>query len=137
MPQESAQGSTEHGTVVGTPGYMAPEQERGEVEKVDARSDVWALGALLQFLLAGEPAVARPLSAMRERAMAEVPDDRYQSVSELGADLARYLAGRPVGAYRESVWERAGRVLARYKTPILLVLAYLVMRALLVLIFGR
>lgn len=128
---------TEDGTVIGTPGYMAPEQERGEVERVDERSDIWALGALLGFLLAGEARVARPLAAMRARAMAEAPDDRYPKVRELADDLARYLAGRSVGAYRESLWEKASRVFVRYRTPILLVLAYLVMRAVLLLVFRR
>src|SRR5438309_1344124 len=34
---------TGHGTVMGTPGYMSPEQERGETEKIDARSDIFSL----------------------------------------------------------------------------------------------
>ena len=67
---------TAHGTILGTPGYMAPEQERGEVDRIDERTDVWALGALLGFLLAGEEA-PRPLEAIRRRAMAAEPEDRY------------------------------------------------------------
>jgi serine/threonine protein kinase len=127
---------TAHGTILGTPGYMAPEQERGEVERIDERTDVWALGAILAFLLAGaEP--ARPLAAIRRRAMAAEPEARYPKVEELAADLARYLAGLPVGAHREGLLERAGRFVRRYRTPILLILAYLVMRALLILWLGR
>lgn len=45
---------TEHGRVVGTPAYMPPEQARGDVDRIDARSDVYALGAMLYEILSGE-----------------------------------------------------------------------------------
>ena len=125
-----------HGTILGTPGYMAPEQERGEVERIDERTDVWALGAILGFLLTGEE-TPRPLAAIQRRAMAADPAERYPKVEELAADLSRYLAGLSVGAYRESFVESAARFVRRYRTPILLVLAYLVMRALLLIFLGR
>ena len=126
---------TLHGTVLGTPGYMAPEQERGEVERTDERTDVHALGAILAFLLQGE--AVKPLEAIRARAMAAEPEGRYGNVRELSADLGRYLDGLPVTAYRESLMEQAGRIFRRYRVPILLVLAYLLMRVLLILILGR
>jgi len=126
----------ERGTILGTPGYMAPEQERGEVERIDERTDVYALGAILSFLLQEEP-VPRPLQAIRSRAMAAEPAGRYASVRELSADLGRYLDGLPVAAYRENLLEQAERVFRRYRAPILIVLAYLLMRVLLILILGR
>jgi eukaryotic-like serine/threonine-protein kinase len=127
---------TAHGTILGTPGYMAPEQERGEVERIDERTDVWALGALLQFLL-GDEAAPRPLEAIRRRAMAAEPEARYPNVEDLAADLSRYLAGLPVGAHPEGLFETIGRFVRRYRVPILLVLAYVLMRALLILFLGR
>ena len=116
---------------------MAPEQERGEVERIDERTDVYALGAILSFLLEGEERIPKPLQAIRGRAMAAEPDERYPGVRELSADLGRYLDGLPVAAYRESLAEQAARLYRRYRAPILLVLAYLLMRALLILILGR
>jgi eukaryotic-like serine/threonine-protein kinase len=125
------------GTIMGTPGYMAPEQERGEVERIDERADVYALGAILSFLLQGEEPIPRPLKAIRSRAMAAEPEGRYPTVRELSADLGRYLDGLPVAAYRENLIEQTARLFRRYRAPILIVLAYLLMRALLILILGR
>jgi hypothetical protein len=115
---------------------MAPEQERGEVDRVDERADVYALGALLGFLLGGE-AAPKPLEAIRRRAMAADPADRYPQVAELAGDLGRYLAGLAVGAHRESLLEKAGRFARNHRVALLLVLGYLVMRVILILILGR
>jgi serine/threonine protein kinase len=132
-------GIAEHATILGTPGYMAPEQAAGRSD-VDERVDVYALGALLAFLLCGKPTVEghgrvpRALSAIVRRARAEAADARYSSVAALADDVRRYAGGFAVDAYRESLFERGRRLVRIYRTPILLVVAYLLMRVVLLLI---
>jgi serine/threonine protein kinase len=119
---------TAAGTVLGTPGYMAPEQARGE-SAVGVAADVYALGALLFFLAGEDP--PRALAAVIARARAPRAEDRYPAVGALQEDIARFLSDLPVSAYAEHPLERARRLAAKYRTPLVLVLAYLVMRALL------
>ena len=56
LPPESAS-ATIAGTIMGTPQYMSPEQARGEVETLNGRSDIYALGAILYHILALRPPV--------------------------------------------------------------------------------
>ena len=134
--------TTAHGTVLGTPGYMAPEQERGEVNLIDQRTDVFALGSILKHLLQEPPgsprveAYSRPLQAMCAKAMASEMSARYSSVQELASDVGRYLDGMPVSAYRENIFERAARLVSHNRVAVVLVLAYLFMRLLFIL-FSR
>ena len=126
------------GVVLGTPGFMAPEQARGDAAHADPRADVYALGALLGWLLDpahGGPVVAPPaVRAIRDRAMSDEPQARYASAEAFGAELGRYLDGLPVDAHRETAVERVARFGRTYRVAILLVLAYLVMRILLLLV---
>lgn len=124
---------TAHGSVFGTPGYMAPEQTRGATS-VDERADIYSLGALLQFLLAdASPSpIPRALTAIRRQAMAADPADRYPSVEKLANDIAQFLDGLGVSAYPEGPLARAWRWIVRNRAWILLLLAYMVTRALLI-----
>ena len=119
---------THSGTVLGTPGYMSPEQAAGG--EVDERSDVFGLGAILRDLLAVHlVALPRPLAAIRDRATALRADERYASPIALRDDLRRFLDGARVTAHRENALETVVRVARVYRTPLLLILTYVVMRA--------
>ena len=65
----SLAGATRLGQVAGTPAYMAPEQARGEVDRIDARSDVYALGAMLYEILAGHPPYRGDARAVLQQAL--------------------------------------------------------------------
>jgi len=122
------------GSIAGTRGFVAPEQAAGTA--MDARSDIFSLGAILRDVLTAEP--ARPsLTSICAKAMAVEPRDRYASALEMTAEIARYLAGEPVQAHRETLSERAGRLFVRHYMWILLIAAYLVMRTLLLLFLHR
>jgi eukaryotic-like serine/threonine-protein kinase len=145
-PTRNSSRVTGQGSVLGTPGYISPEQAHGNAHEVDHRTDIFSLGAILSFMLTGmasgeipiaTSAVPRPLRAICEKAMAGDPNSRYRSAGEMAADTARYLRGEPVLAYREGLLERVGRIYARHRTAIVLVAAYLLMRVLFVLLARR
>jgi serine/threonine protein kinase len=138
---------TSHDTVMGTHGFMAPEQASGA--PIDGRADVYALGAILFLFLTNElPPVSdpsgglaredipRPLRAICGKALAPSREARYQTVTALADDVARFRAGHAVAAYREGLLERVLRFERRYRAAILLIAAYVVMRALVALFVG-
>jgi serine/threonine protein kinase len=144
-PREAGRGSgrgageTAAGAVVGTPWYMSPEQAAGQ--PVDPRADVYALGAILYYVLAGtspqppspdpaagpggvpgrpaplvslEPRLPPDLLAIVDKALAADPARRYPSAFELADDLKRFAGGQLVAARRYSPLTRAGRFVARH-----------------------
>ena len=125
--------------VAGTPGYMSPEQSRGE--PADERSDIFSLGAVMSFVLTrgapgGFASLPRPLKAICAKAMAADASARYQSVRELSSDISSFIDKSPVTAYEETTFDRIARFASRHGTAIVLVLAYLLMRVLFI-IFAR
>ncbi len=133
---------TRDGTVIGTPGYMPPEQARGETARIDKRSDVYSLGMVLRFLLGNAPAgpdapaagerLPAPLAAICSKATRPEPAERYGSVTELATDVARFLDGLALLAYPDTPLRRARRLFVRHQEVIWLVLAYLAARILLI-----
>jgi hypothetical protein len=132
---------TRAGHVFGTPGYMAPEQARGET--TDARADVYALGATLLHVLTGtaqhgasatewieqaragtvqitpiSDEVPRELVAIIAKAMAPEATARYCDAGELAADLRAFLAGQLVAAHRYTVRDMIARFLRKHRLAI-------------------
>ncbi len=134
---------TMDGAAIGTPGYMSPEQSRGDLDRLDGRSDVWSLGAILYELLCGKPAytganvfamlfaaakgppedvrarsdrrVPDEIADVCMKAMATDPAERFQSAAALGAAVRAYLDGSKRRAAAEQRLAEADRAWNRMK----------------------
>ncbi|MBI4618049.1 MAG: protein kinase [Planctomycetes bacterium] len=138
---------TEMGSVMGTPVYMSPEQAEGRSDEIDERSDIYSLGAMLYELLSLEPPftgktveeviskvltedlvppsrrapgrnIPWELDAVVQRAMEPRKKDRYGSVEELRADVARFLGGHPLEAATYRVWHLLAKWASRHRPAV-------------------
>ena len=134
---------TRAGVVAGTPGFMAPEQARAE--DLDQRVDVYALGATLFYVLAGDlpfatdratelmahvganrapdwsrlPAETPPeLRAILAKAMAADRRERYADAGALAADLRAFVTGQLVGAHRYGRLAQLRRFIRRHRAAV-------------------
>ena len=133
---------TAYGQTMGSPYYMPPEQAAGDLDAIDERSDIYALGAVLYTILTGkppyhglsvreflervsaflpkpirqlEPRAPRELAAVCARAMAKDPENRYASAHELVGEIQHYLSGGFVSAYEYHFSELAHHFADRHR----------------------
>lgn len=132
------------GQLMGTPAYMAPEQARGDHALIDARTDVYALGAIFYELLTGlrpfraemsilleqvqhtppipprqiKPEIPKELEAICLKCLAKDPAKRYSSAGALAEDLYLYQAGETLRGIPAALPHRVGKWLRRHRRSV-------------------
>ncbi len=121
---------TRTGQFIGTPAFASPEQQSGQIDLIDHRTDIYSLGATLLTMLTGRlPAnpwelnaavnnrcggvVPHRLIALCRHALAPNAQHRYASAIELRQDVERYLAGEPISVVPETTWSRLSRTVRK------------------------
>lgn len=131
------------GQFMGSLPWASPEQIDGTQSRIDVRTDVYSLGAVLYQVLAGRlphdtsggirqlfdkianvepsppsafaPGLDDEIDTIVMKAIAKDTDRRYQSAGELADDLRHYLAGEPIQAKRDSAWYTLRKTVRRYQ----------------------
>jgi serine/threonine-protein kinase len=121
-PVEPRSDWTAAGAVLGTPGYMSPEQARGEVDRLDRRTDVFGLGALLCVILTGKPPYTGASEEVLALATAGALGPAFERLDGAGADgelvalAKRCLSPEPVG--RPADADAVADALAGYRSGV-------------------
>ena len=152
-----AQSNTMDGAIMGTPQYMPPEQAQGQLSLIDARSDIFSMGATLYELLCHQrmyptniqlPELLMkvvngdiiPMEQWREdlhidlkaivlKSLSLDRSDRYDSCQAFAADIRQYLAGKAVLARQRNIIERIGAWVGAHKVHVLVTAAMLLVLA--------